>query len=124
VRQFSLGKFWFKMPGERLSAKKWGRSHLLWFLLTALSDDAQAVVVEVSEAVGAALDEFHFSVEALRDAVVSGKAPHGDQRLSPTVKRGGQAYKRLKAGVSQFVDEAQELHDVAAAGFGRFVFKP
>jgi hypothetical protein len=33
-----------------LSAKKWGRGHLLWFWLTALSDDAQAVVVEVSEA--------------------------------------------------------------------------
>jgi hypothetical protein len=35
-----------------------------------MSEDAQAVVVEVSEAEGTALDEFHFAVEALCDAVV------------------------------------------------------
>jgi hypothetical protein len=34
-----------------------------------VGDDAQAVVLEVSEAIGAALDEFHLSVEALGDAV-------------------------------------------------------
>ena len=71
--------------GLRLSAKKWGRGQLLMFWLTALGDDAQAVVVEVSEAVGAALDEFHLSVEALGDAIVAGEAPHGDQGLSPAV---------------------------------------
>ena len=37
---------------------------------TALCDHAQAVVLEVPEAVGAALDELHLAVEALGDAVV------------------------------------------------------
>jgi len=62
-------------------------------LLSALSDDTQAVVVEVSEAVGTALDEFHLSLEALGDAVVFGKAPHGDQGLLPSVEGRGQAHE-------------------------------
>lgn len=49
------------------------------FGLTALSDDAKAVVVKVSEAVSAALDEFHFPMEALCDGVGSGEAPHNHQ---------------------------------------------
>ncbi len=40
------------------------------FRLSALSDDAQAVVVKVFEAIGTALDEFHFSVEAFGDSIV------------------------------------------------------
>jgi len=50
------------------------RSFVDVFVLAALSDDAQAVVVEVSEAEGPALDEFHLAMEALGDAVVFGKA--------------------------------------------------
>ena len=44
--------------------------------LAALGDDAETVVVKVSEAVGTALNEFHFSVEALCDGVVFSKSPH------------------------------------------------
>jgi len=51
--------------------------------LTALSDNAKAVVGEVFKAVGTALYEFHFAVEALSDGVVFGKAPHGRQGFSP-----------------------------------------
>ena len=39
-------------------------------LLAALSDTVKAVVGEVFEAVGSALDEFHFAMEALCDAIV------------------------------------------------------
>jgi len=53
------------------------------FRLSALSDDAQAVVVKVFEAVGTALDEFHFSVEAFGDAVVFGEAPHSGDFILP-----------------------------------------
>ena len=45
--------------------QKVGTRSFVDVLLAALSDDAQAVVVEVSEAVGAALDEFHLSVKTL-----------------------------------------------------------
>ena len=48
-----------------------------------MSDDAQAVVLEVTEAVGSALDEFHLSVEAFGDAVVLRKAPHGGDGSGP-----------------------------------------
>jgi hypothetical protein len=51
-----------------------------------LSDHAKSVVVKVSEAVGTALNELHFSVKAFGDAVVFGEAPHQndgfDHRLS------------------------------------------
>ena len=47
-------------------------------LLTALRDDSQAVVFEVLEAVCTALDELPLSMEALRDPVGFGEAPHSD----------------------------------------------
>ncbi len=46
-----------------------------------MSDDAQAVVEEVSEAISSALDEFHFSMEAFSDAIIFGKAPHAGDFL-------------------------------------------
>ena len=46
------------------------------YCLSTLGDDAQAVVVKVFEAVGTALNEFHFSMEALGDTIASGEAPH------------------------------------------------
>jgi hypothetical protein len=46
-------------------------------LLSALSDNAKSIIVKVSEAVSAALDEFHFSMETFGNAIVFGKAPHG-----------------------------------------------
>ena len=52
--------------------------------LTALSDDSQVVVVEVSKAVCTTLDEFHFAVEASGDAIVLGEEPHAGDLLAPT----------------------------------------
>jgi len=43
--------------------------------------------LKVSEAVSAPLDELHFSMEALGDAVVFGEAPQGGDFTSPTLKR-------------------------------------
>ena len=58
--------------------------------LTALGDDAEAVVVKVSEAVCAALDEFHFPVEALGDGVGFTEAPHGGDGLCPRGEGSGE----------------------------------
>lgn len=44
--------------------------------------------MEVSEPVGAALDEFHFAVEAFGDAVVFGEAPHPHDFLLPLLQSG------------------------------------
>ncbi len=41
----------------------------------ALGDEAEAIVSEISEAVGASLDELYFSVKALGEAVFSGAPP-------------------------------------------------
>jgi len=48
-----------------------------------LGDDTEAVILEVSKAVSAALDELHFAVEAFCDAVVFGEAPHAGDLLVP-----------------------------------------
>ena len=53
-----------------------------------MGDDPQAVVIEVSEAVSAALDEFHFSVEAFGNAIVFGKPPHAVNALRSLGKVG------------------------------------
>ena len=45
--------------------------------LSASSDDSQALVFKVSEAVGAPLNELHLSMEAFSDAIVFGEPPHG-----------------------------------------------
>ena len=45
-----------------------------------------SVVLEVSEAVGLALEDFHFGVEAFGDAVVSCESPHGGDFLSPRME--------------------------------------
>ena len=54
----------------------------------ALGDDAEAIVLEVSEAIGASLDELHLSVEALGDAVGFGKSPHGGDLGQPGLEGG------------------------------------
>jgi hypothetical protein len=53
-----------------------------------LGDDPQAVVIEVSEAVSAALEEFHFLVEAFGNAIVFGKPPHAVNALRSLGKVG------------------------------------
>ena len=60
------------------STTKVGKRYYFEFslCLTALSDDAQAVVVKVPEAVCSALYEFHLPVEAFGDGVVFSISPH------------------------------------------------
>jgi len=79
-------------PRKGVYIKDWGRGEYKWFMdlglgwdwiLTALSDDTEAVILEVSEAISTALDEFHFSMEAFGDAIVFGEAPDGSERLTP-----------------------------------------
>ena len=48
-----------------------------------MSNDSEAVIFKVSEAVSAALDEFHLSVEAFGNAVVFGEAPHTGDGFGP-----------------------------------------
>jgi len=66
-----------------------------------LSDDAQAVVVEVSEAVGAALDELHLSMEAFGDAVVLREAPHARDLLRPVREGACEGGERSEAAVGE-----------------------
>ena len=86
------------------------------FGLSALSDDAQAVIVKRSEAVRAALYQFHFSVKTLGDAVVAGKAPHTDDLLGPFGEGFGEGDGRFEAVFSQSVNEPEKGADVMAAG--------
>ena len=82
---------------------------------TALSDDSEAVVVKVSEAVGTALYQLHFSMEALSDAIVFGEAPHTGDLLLPGVQGPGQGGERSEAAVGQLLDECEEALDDRAA---------
>ena len=45
--------------------------------LTARSDHSQAVVLKISEAIGAPLNELHFPMEAFGNAIVFSKPPRG-----------------------------------------------
>jgi len=85
-------------------------------MLAALGDDAQAVVGKVSEAVGAALDEFHLSVEAFGDAVVAGKAPHADDFLDPVGEGCSEGASGSEAAGLKGGNELEEFSDVVAAG--------
>jgi hypothetical protein len=80
-----LATFWQQI---RVYTKVWGMRRFLGFVcvwLSALGDDAQAVVFEVSKAASTALDEFHFSAVAFGDAVVFGESPHAGDFLLPTL---------------------------------------
>jgi len=52
--------------------------------LTASSDHSQAVVLKVSKAVSSPLNELHLPMEAFRNAIVFGEAPHGGISLART----------------------------------------
>jgi len=71
--------------------------------------------VEVSEAVGTALDELHFSVEAFSEAIVFCEAPHGDDFLTPGVEGIGESEELGEAALTKLADVAQELDDERAA---------
>ena len=91
--------------------------------LAALSDDAPAVIVEISKAISAALNELHLSVEALGEAVIFCKAPHGNESVSPRVKRFGQADEGLERAEPEFINQGNEVADMAATGSGGLVFE-
>lgn len=74
-----------------------------------MSDDAEAVVIEVSKAVGTALDELHFAMEALGDAVVFSEAPHTGDLGSPGGKGLGQGHQWREAGGLEIIDGLEEL---------------
>lgn len=90
--------------------------------LAALSDDAQAVVFEVPKAVCAALDEFHFPVEALGDAVVLGEAPHAGDGLLPVEQGSGERLEWFEIGVLELADVPVEDFGVGSALFFGLVF--
>ena len=83
--------------------------------LAAMSDDAEAVILEVSKAVSAALDEFHFAVEALGDAIVFGEAPHTGDGLSPRAEGIGQGDQGIETALGALLDKVEELSGKRAA---------
>ena len=84
-----------------------------------MSDDAEAVVVKVTEAVGSALDEFHLSVESFGDAVVLRKAPHGGNGSRPLGEGLGEGLQGCELATLQSGDELEEsAHVVATLAFG------
>lgn len=104
--------------------KVWGRGIFLIVHngLPALGDDAQAVVFEVPKAVCAALDEFHFPVEALGDAVVLGKAPHAGDGLLPVKQGSGERLEWFEIGVLELADVSAEDFGMGSALFFGLVF--
>ena len=87
-----------------------------------MSDDTQAVVVKVFEAESAALDEFHFSMEALGDAVVFGEAPHSSDFILPVGQGFGKREQRGEAAGSKLGGELYELRSKPSALLGVLVF--
>lgn len=87
-----------------------------------MGDDPQAVVIEVSEAVSAALDEFHFSVEAFGNAIVFGKPPHACNFLPPAIKSFGQSDQRSKMAIGELGDELNEAVSQRPAMNGLLMF--
>ena len=77
--------------------------------LTALSDDAEAVILEVPKAVSAALDELHLAMEALGDAVVLGEAPHAGDLLAPGGEGLSQSNQGREAGGFEIPDGLEEF---------------
>ncbi len=70
-----------------------------------MSDDAQAVVVEVPEAVSTALDEFHFALESFCDAIVAEKSPHGGDGFEPGLEGPGQGDEWFKTAFGKLANE-------------------
>ena len=64
--------------------------------------------MEVAEPISLLMDELHFVVEALGDAVAASKAPHGDEFFGP----GGEGLAALdplsQSGLAQLINGAQE----------------
>ena len=108
----------------RVYTKVWGRGIFLIVDngLAALGDDAQAVVFEVPKAVCTALDEFHFPVEALGDAVVLGEAPHAGDGFLPVEQGFGERLEWFEIGVPELADVPVKDFGVYSALFFGLVF--
>ena len=84
-----------------------------------MSDDAEAVVVKVPEAVGSTLDEFHLSVEAFGDAIILREAPHGGNGSRPLGEGLSEGLQGCELAILQSSDELEEsAHVTAALSFG------
>ena len=68
-------------------------------LLPTLSDNANAVVLEVPEAVSPALDELHFAVKAFGNTIVFCKSPHAGNGIDPGLQGLGEGFHVLIATV-------------------------
>ena len=77
--------------------------------LAASCDDTQSVVFKITEAIRAPLDEFHLSMEAFGDPVVSGKPPHSGDLLFPVLEGSRQRLHGFKTGLFEFFNQSQEL---------------
>ena len=71
----------------------------------------QAIVVEIAKAVGLALKDLHFGVEALGDAVVAGEAPHRGDLGRQEVKGLAELHQLRQAGLAQLVNGLEEARD-------------
>ena len=69
----------------RVYPKVWGRGIFLGLrdCLAALSDDSEAVVVAVFEAISSTLNELHFAMEAFGNSIVTSEAPHAGNGFEP-----------------------------------------
>ena len=86
-----------------------------FYVLATLRDDSQAVVLEVFKAICPALDEFHLSVEALRNSVALTEAPHADDGFVPIGEGLGQGDEGSKAAGPESIDEVEQLRDQLAS---------
>ena len=66
----------------------------------AFEQDPETIILEVSETVGATLNEFHLAVKAFRDAVASGKAPHANDGHKPLAECISKAAPNEMGGVA------------------------
>jgi len=66
------------------------------------------VILEVAEAVGLPIDELHFVVEALGDAVAASEESHGGDLFGPERESVAELDQMDQAGLTQLVHSRQE----------------
>lgn len=84
---------------------------------SALGDDAQAVVIEIPEAIRTSLDELHLAVESFGDPVVAGETPHAGDRLDPVIEGVGESLQGSRLILPQVADGCQQPAGVFPALF-------
>ena len=68
-------------------------------LVGTFKQDPETIILEVSEAIGSSLNEFHLAMEAFRDAVAPREAPHADDGHKPLAERIGKATPNVMGGM-------------------------